>query len=116
MAECAYYDDVGYVPAHHLVGVKADVFREHPWVGDELTRLIHESQAMWTAKRHKYAETSPWVLEELILAARALAFDWNDSGVEKNRAMIAGFADEVHLQGVLPRPIRVEDLFPGRVD
>ena len=115
-AECAYYDDVGYVPAHHLVGVKADVLREHPWVGDELTRLIHESQAMWTAKRQKYAETSPWVLEELILAARALASDWNDSGVEKNRAMIAGFADELHLQGVLPRPIRVEDLFPGRVD
>ena len=111
-AECAYYDDVGYVPAHHLVGVKADVLREHPWVGDELTRLIHESQAMWTAKRQKYAETSPWVLEELILAARALASDWNDSGVEKNRAMIAGFADELHLQGVLPRPIRVEDLFP----
>lgn len=112
-AEAAYYADVGYVPAHHLVGIKADVARANPWVIEELTRLIDESQVMWTAKRRKYAETSPFVLEELIYAARALKPDWNDSGREQNRAMIAGFAEELHVQGILRNPISVEQLFPG---
>jgi len=112
-AEAAYYADVGYVPAHHLVGIKADIARANPWIVEELTRLIDESQVMWTAKRRKYAETSPFVLEELIYAARMLKPDWNDSGREQNRAMIAGFAEELHVQGILRTPISVEQLFPG---
>ena len=80
---------------------------------DELSRMIDESQIMWTNKRRKYAETSPFVLDELIYAARALKPDWNDSGLEQNRTMIAGFAEELHVQGILPEPISVEALFPG---
>lgn len=112
-AECAYYADVGYVPGMHIVGVKTDVAREHPWILDELSRLIDESQILWTAKRRKYAETSPWVIEELLLAARALAPDWNDSGLALNRRMIQDFAEALHLQGILPNPISAEQLFPG---
>jgi len=112
-AERAYYDDVGYVPAHHIVAVKAEVAEAHPWIAEELTRMIDESQRIWTAKRRKYAETSPFMLEELIYAARALDNDWNDSGLGKNRRMIADFAEELHVQGILAKPISVEALFPG---
>ena len=112
-AECAYYAEVGYVPAHHIVGIKAGVARQNPWIIDELSRLIDQSQIMWTEKRRKYAETSPWVLEELIYAARALKPDWNDSGLERNRPMITGFATELHAQGILPDPISADQLFPG---
>ena len=112
-AECAYYAEVGYVPAHHIVGIKAGVARQNPWIIDELSRLIDQSQIMWTEKRRKYAETSPWVLDELIYAARALKPDWNDSGLERNRPMITGFATELHAQGILPDPISADQLFPG---
>ncbi|WP_460449765.1 substrate-binding domain-containing protein [Alsobacter sp. SYSU BS001988] len=112
-AECAYYDDVGYVPAHHLLGVKTAVLRENPWIADELSRLVDESQRVWTAKRRKYAETSPFVLEELLFAGRSLAPDWNDSGLEQNARMIADFGVELHQQGILPKPVGVETLFPG---
>lgn len=112
-AECAYYADVGYVPAHHIVGVKTEVARQHPWVLEELARLIDESQILWTAKRRKYAETSPWVIEELLYAARALKPDWNDSGLDLNRRMIGDFANELFVQGILNTPIGVEQLFPG---
>ncbi|WP_406855470.1 nitrate ABC transporter substrate-binding protein [Alsobacter sp. KACC 23698] len=112
-AECAYYDDVGYVPAHHLLGVKTAILREHPWIADELSSLVDESQRVWTAKRRKYAETSPFVLEELLFAGRSLAPDWNDSGLEQNARMIADFGVELHQQGILPKPVGVETLFPG---
>ena len=115
-SECAYYDAVRYVPAHHLVGIKSEVLREHPWIADELTRMIDESQRVWTSKRQKYAETSPWVLEELLIAARALSPDWNDSGVEQNRTMIEDFARELNSQGIEPQLMSAAALFPGLID
>lgn len=112
-AEEAYYADVGYVPGHHVVGIKTELVRQHPWLPEELSRLIDESQRIWTEKRRKYADTSPWVIEELVLAARALAPDWNGSGFSHNRRMIADFGEALHVQGILPEPIDAEALFPG---
>ena len=111
-AERRYFDDVGYVPGMHLVAVKSEVARRHPWLPQELSRLVDESQRLWTAKRRKYAETSPWVIEELLLAARDLPPAWNDSGIGPNRRMIEDFANELHVQGILPRPVSAEELFP----
>lgn len=113
--ESAYYDQVGYVPAHHLIGIKTELARQHPWVLEELARLIDESQIMWTAKRRKYAETSPWVLEELIYAARRLDPGWNDSGLELNRRMIEDFGAALHSQGILAQPMTAEQFFPGLI-
>jgi 4,5-dihydroxyphthalate decarboxylase len=114
-AERRYFADVGYVPGMHLVAVKSEVADRHPWLPEELSRLVDESQRLWTAKRRKYAETSPWVIEELVQAARALPADWNDSGLEVNRRMIEDFANELHVQGILPRPMSAEELFPFAV-
>ena len=114
-AERRYFDDVGYVPGMHLVAVKSEVAERHPWLPAELSRLVDESQRLWTAKRRKYAETSPWIIEELVQAARALPADWNDSGLEVNRRMIEDFANELHVQGILPRPMSAEELFPFAV-
>ena len=36
-AECAFTTMSAMCPPITFVGVKADVLREHPWVGDELT-------------------------------------------------------------------------------
>lgn len=114
-AERHYFDDVGYVPGMHLVAVKSETARQHPWLPDELARLVDESQRLWTAKRRKYAETSPWLIDELLQAARDLPPTWNDSGIASNRRMIEDFANELHVQDILPRPLSVEDLFPFAV-
>jgi 4,5-dihydroxyphthalate decarboxylase len=96
----------------HLIAVKSDIARQHPWLPGELSRLVDESQRVWTAKRRKYAETSPWIIEELLEAAHALPPAWNDSGMEVNRRMIEDFAGELHVQGILSRRVSAEELFP----
>jgi 4,5-dihydroxyphthalate decarboxylase len=111
-AERAYFADVGYVPGMHLVAVKAAVAEEHPWLPADLAGLVDESQRIWTAKRRKYAETSPWVIEELIHAGRDLPPSWNDSGLEANRRMIEDFAAELHAQGILEQSMSADALFP----
>jgi 4,5-dihydroxyphthalate decarboxylase len=111
-AERRYFEEVGYVPGIHVLNVKAAVAQQHPWLTEELTRLFDDSQRLWTAKRRKYAETSPWIIEELLLAARDLSPSWNDSGLDINRKMIEDFLRELHEQGILERPLAVEALFP----
>ncbi|TIQ37060.1 MAG: nitrate ABC transporter substrate-binding protein [Mesorhizobium sp.] len=111
-AERAYFADVGYVPGMHLVAVKASVAQEHPWLPGEIAQLIDQSQRLWTTKRRKYAETSPWIIEELIRAGRDLPLSWNDSGLQTNRRMIEDFAAELHVQGILAEPISADALFP----
>ena len=111
-AELRYFNDVGYVPGMHLIGIKAAIVEEYPWLAAELSELIDESQRVWTAKRRKYAETTPWMFDEVLRVSKDLPATWCDSGFDANRVMIAGFASELHAQGILPRTLSPEELFP----
>lgn len=112
-AERAYFKAVGYVPGMHILGLKASLVAEHPWIVRELSNLLDESQRVWIAKRRKYADTTPWIIEELAHVAQDLPATWNDSGFAANEQMIADFARELHEQGILPRLLSPLDLFPN---
>lgn len=111
-AEEAYFKDVGYVPGMHLIAVKSEIAAEHPWVLQELSDLFDQSQAMWISKRRKYADTTPWMFEELARSAAALPEDWNVSGLGPNVKMIEDFAGELFAQGIASRLLTAEELFP----
>ncbi|MDP9573735.1 UNVERIFIED_ORG: 4,5-dihydroxyphthalate decarboxylase [Agrobacterium larrymoorei] len=111
-SEVAYFNEVGYVPGMHLIGFKAQFVRENPWVMDELSALIDASQRMWLEKREKYADTTPWMIDELRRCAADLPPHWNVSGFKENKVMIADFAHELHAQGILPRLLTPAELFP----
>lgn len=111
-AEVAYFHAVGYIPGMHLIGFKAEIVMEHPWIMDELSELIDESQRIWLEKREKYADTTPWMIDELRRCAADLPPTWNVSGLAENEAMIAGFAEELYEQKIMPRLLTPADLFP----
>jgi 4,5-dihydroxyphthalate decarboxylase len=115
-AEGEYFADVGYVPGMHLIGLKAELVAEHPWVIAELSDVIDRSQQMWLQKRRKYAETTPWMFDELLKSAAGLPANWDASGFALNRRMIADFAGEMHAQGILPRLMTPEELFEFDTD
>jgi 4,5-dihydroxyphthalate decarboxylase len=110
--ELAYFGKVGYVPGMHLLGVKASLAAEHPWLSRELSDLLDESQRVWLSKRRKYADTTPWIIEELGHVARDLPAGWNESGFAANERMIADFAEQLHGQGLTPMLLTPADLFP----
>ncbi|TAV64947.1 nitrate ABC transporter substrate-binding protein [Rhizobium leguminosarum] len=111
-AEVAYFHEVGYIPGMHLIGFKADIVQEHPWIMDELSELIDESQRLWLEKREKYADTTPWMIDELRRCAADLPPTWRASGLAENEAMIADFAEELYEQKVMPRLLTPAELFP----
>lgn len=115
-AEVAYFREVGYVPGMHLIALKAELVQEHPWVMDELSELIDASQRMWLQKREKYADTTPWMIDELRRCAADLDPSWNVSGFEANETMIRDFATELYEQKILPRALTPADLFPWQAN
>lgn len=113
-AERRYLREVGYVPGMHIVALKASVAAEHPWLAQELSDLVDESQRVWLGKRRKYAETTPWMIAEIGRAAQDLPAGWNASGLAPNEAMIDDFAHELHVQGILRDRLSPARLFPNR--
>ncbi|RCS22687.1 nitrate ABC transporter substrate-binding protein [Phyllobacterium salinisoli] len=112
-SEVAYFNEVGYVPGMHLIGFKAELVQEHPWVMGELSALIDESQRMWLEKREKYADTTPWMIDELRRCASDLPPSWNISGFTENEKMITDFASELYAQKLLPRRLTPAEFFPS---
>jgi 4,5-dihydroxyphthalate decarboxylase len=112
-AELDYFDAVGYVPGIHVLGIKAALAARYPWLPQALSDLLDESQQVWLEKRRKYAETTPWIIEELGRSGRDLPEGWNASGLEPNRRMIADFLAEIRRQGLADTDLTPDTLFPA---
>jgi 4,5-dihydroxyphthalate decarboxylase len=112
-AELDYFNAVGYVPGIHVLGIKAALAARYPWLPQALSDLLDESQQVWLEKRRKYAETTPWIIEELGRSGRDLPEGWNASGLEPNRRMIADFLAEIRRQGLADTDLTPDTLFPA---
>lgn len=112
-AELDYFRRVGYVPGIHVLAVSAAVAAAYPWLPQALSQIVDHSASLWLQKREKYADTTPWLLDELRRTAQDLPAGWNDNGLERNRKMIADFGRELYQQGITDKLLTPEDLFPA---
>lgn len=110
-AERASFVRNGFVPGHHMITFRSDFARAHPWALPEVSRLLDLSRQVWRTRRRKYAETSPWLIDELLRAARIFPDSADASGAAANRPMLAAFCDALIAQGIVRTPLAVDDLF-----
>lgn len=111
-AERAYFNRVGYVPGIHILAIKPALAAQHPWLPAALSEVIDRSYALWRQKREKYADTTPWLLDDLRRTAQELPASWNENGFAANRKMIADFGRELFQQGLTHRLLTPEAIFP----
>jgi len=114
-AERTYYTDVGYVPGMHVLAFKAAFARQYPEVVAECNRLIDEAKRIWLDKRRKYADTTPWAMADLYYCGQQLAPGWDSSQLADNIKMIEDFCAQMHRQGIIPRAITPQEVFPDMV-
>ena len=112
-AERDYFNRVGYVPGIHLLGLKPALAEAHPWLPQALSDVIDRSYQMWMSKREKYADTTPWLLDDLRRTAQELPANWNQNGFAANKKMIADFANELFQQGLTKTLLTPEAIFPA---
>ncbi|MBB2202783.1 nitrate ABC transporter substrate-binding protein [Gluconacetobacter tumulisoli] len=113
-AELSYYAETGYVPGMHILGLRRDIVAEYPDLETEISDLLDRSKCLWLTKRTKYADTTPWILNDFATIAQKMSPDWDSPGVVTNRPMIDDFCEELSAQGIIERDVSVEQLFPHR--
>ncbi len=112
-AERDYFNRVGYVPGIHILAMKPALAEAHPWLPQALSEIIDRSYQMWMKKREKYADTTPWLLDDLRRTAQELPANWNQNGFSTNKKMIADFANELFQQGLTKTLLTPEAIFPA---
>ncbi|RVT84249.1 nitrate ABC transporter substrate-binding protein [Rhodobacteraceae bacterium CCMM004] len=110
-AEMDYFGRHGFVPGIHAMALKQSIVKDHPWLPQALSDLLETSRALWTAKRQRYSDTSPWLFDEHLRVGRHLPDDWDASGVDKNAEMLATFIQTAFEQGLIPKTVPPQHVF-----
>ena len=111
-----YYRRTGIFPIMHTVVIREDVHREHPWVAASLYDAF--SQAKDLAVNRLYdtdalALTLPFLIDHLEETWRTFGSDYWSYNVGSNRPALEAVAQYVVDQGLAPRVVSTEELFPA---
>ncbi len=104
-AEKSYYREHGYIPAHHLIKIRREVFERDPWIGTSLMKAFTEAKMLSQERRRKYADTTPWLLAELSETAAMFGEDWQPYGLEPNLKMLTDFCQDQVRQQLVSAPV-----------
>jgi 4,5-dihydroxyphthalate decarboxylase len=113
--ELAYFRKTGIFPIMHVIAIRSEILREHPWVARNLFDAFERAKAR-SLERARTATASrfplPWIFAVAADAQAEFGADWWPYGIEPNRTTLEAFARFAHEQGVAHRLVRVEELFP----
>jgi 4,5-dihydroxyphthalate decarboxylase len=115
-AEQDYYRKTRIFPIMHTIVLREDVYREHPWAARSLYNAF--SQAKDIAVNGLYDTDAlhlalPWLLDHVEEAWRVFGKDFWAYGLEPNRETYTAIGQYVHDQGLSPRVITADELFPA---
>ena len=106
--------DHGHYPINHLVVVKDDLLAAHPEIGPALFEAFAESKRRYVERLRAGAIEKPTTVDAM--HRRVMAITGADPlpyGIEPNRRMLEQAIASAVEQGIIDRPVRLEDLFPA---
>jgi len=112
--EVEYYKRTKIFPIMHVLVIRKEVYDKHPWVARSLYK------AFCDAKDHAIrnmnvsntlACTLPWLSWEREELKEIFGPDWWPYGIEANRHVLEHLIRYMEEQGLLARPLKIEDVF-----
>lgn len=116
--EIAYYKRSKIFPIMHVLVIRKEIYDKHPWIARSLYK------AFCAAKDHAIknmqisntlACTLPWLSWEREELKEIFGADWWPYGIEANRRVLEHLIRYMAEQGLLARPLKVEELFAPNV-
>jgi len=113
--EREFHHRTGVYPGFHIVAVRREFAEANPEAVMVLYNALRKSWDIWWSKAKKFAEGSPWAMEELETMIRDFPGDTPPFGTETpaHKRMLAMICHEQFAQGLIARAARPEDLFSG---
>jgi 4,5-dihydroxyphthalate decarboxylase len=116
--EAEYFTRTGIFPIMHMMVVRADVHRAHPWVVRSLYKAFSEAKRIAVedaADRPALRYTIPFLLDTLERQAEILGDDPWSYGYAANRETLDTFAGYLAEQGLVTEPPAMAELFAPSV-
>ena len=110
-----YYQRTGIFPVMHTVVIREDVHQEHPWAAASLYDAFTQAKDLVVDRLYDtdaLALTLPFLIDHIEETWRTFGSDYWSYGVELNRPALEALTQYVVDQGLAPRVVRVEELFP----
>ena len=63
------------------------------------------SKRLWLERRQRLADTTPWLLAELVETASIFGADWPPYGLEPNLKMLTDFCQDQYAQQLVGAPV-----------
>jgi 4,5-dihydroxyphthalate decarboxylase len=114
-----YYRRTKIFPIMHTVVVREDVHREHPWVAKSIYQAFCKAKAIAVDGLYDTDALHlalPFLIDHVEEAWRVFGKDFWAYGVEPNRPTWQAIARFVHEQGLAPRVVTPEEMFPVAVE
>lgn len=116
-AASEHYERTKIFPIMHVLGVRTELAKEHPWLPGALLKAFSQAKSMAQLALSDTSATKvtmPFVEDTLVSARRLLGPDIWTYGVQGNERVLDTFLDMHHRQGLSARRLQVEELFhPG---
>jgi 4,5-dihydroxyphthalate decarboxylase len=109
-----YYQLTGIFPIMHVVAVRDEILKEHPWVAANLYQAFEEAkQKVYEGFKQTAAlkVTLPWFTFEWEKTKELMGEDFWPYGLEQNRKTLEAAVTYSYEQGLIKNKLQIEDLF-----
>ncbi|RLM84268.1 ABC transporter substrate-binding protein [Halobellus sp. Atlit-38R] len=109
-----YYKRTGFFPIMHTIVLRGDVYRDNPWLAQELTKVFTEAKEVGLDRLRDTSalQTSlPWQTYELESTVDLMGDNYWPYGVDANRSTLEAMTQYSYEQGLTNRKLSVEELF-----
>ena len=117
--EIDYYKRTKIFPIMHVLVIRRALYEQHPWVARSLYKAFSEAKERAIGAMLKitntHAATLPWLFAEVDELKSLFGPDWWPYGIEPNRHVLETLIRYMREQGLIERPVKVEDLFAPNV-
>ena len=116
--EMDYYRRTGIFPIMHVLVIRRDLYERHPWIARSLYKAFCQAKDRAIQSMHvanTLAATLPWLFAEMDLLKQLFGADWWPYGIEPNRHVLDTLVRYMGEQGLLDRPVKVEEIFAPNV-
>ncbi|HVB34229.1 MAG TPA: 4,5-dihydroxyphthalate decarboxylase [Patescibacteria group bacterium] len=116
--EEAYYRETGIFPIMHAIVIKTTILERHPWIAMNLFKAFDEAKNNSLQRVFQSAPSQipvAWSHHASVEVQKIFGEDCWPYGIEPNRRTLDGFLDFCCEQGVTPRRVQIDELFPREV-
>ncbi len=114
-----YWRVTGIFPIMHVIAIKAEIVRAHPWVASSLYAAFERAKQA-SIERLKVNDSSPipalYISDAIDVSSRMFGRDYWPYGIDPNRSTLEAFLRYAYEQGTCHRMLTPEEIFidPGK--